>query len=84
MTVQARKGYLSLVGPRRTFAIIRASTKKRVEPAMRLEDVKLSGRLLPAPSIGNDTTTPRIGLSSVEEIDDEVVEWFRRAYDQNL
>src|SRR5215218_6612322 len=35
--VQARKGYVSLVGPRRTFAVVQASTRTRLDLGLRLE-----------------------------------------------
>ena len=31
VTVQARKGYVSLVSPRRTFAVVRPTTRQRVD-----------------------------------------------------
>ncbi len=79
-TVQARKGYLSLLTPRRTFAVVKASTKKRVDLGLRLDGVQPSERLVRAPSLANDSINLRIGFTSVEEIDDEATEWFRRAY----
>src|SRR5690606_26971750 len=42
--VQSRKTYVSLVAPRRTFAIVQAS-KTRVELALRLKDREPAGRL---------------------------------------
>lgn len=82
--IQARKTYVSLVSPRRTFAIVQASTKKRVDLGLRLPDVEPAGRLLPAPSLGNDTITGRIALEQVEDVDAEAIGWLRRAYDDNL
>src|SRR5262249_39612060 len=43
--VQARKGYVSLVTPRRTFARVQATTKSRVDLCLRLEGQKPTGRL---------------------------------------
>jgi hypothetical protein len=81
--IQARKTYVSLLGPRRTFAIVQASTKKRVDLGLRLPDVEPAGRLLPAPSLGNDAITRRIALEQVEDLDAEAIDWLRRAYDEN-
>ena len=81
---QARKTYVSLLSPRRTFGIIQASTKKRVDVGLRLEGVEPEGRLLLAKSLGNDTITRRIALGSVDDLDDEVLGWIQRAYEANL
>ncbi|HEX6052182.1 MAG TPA: DUF5655 domain-containing protein [Gemmatimonadaceae bacterium] len=81
VTVQARKTYVSLVSPRRTFARIQATTKGRVDLGLRVEGVAPSGRL--QPSRIHETMPLQIGLSTLADIDDEVVRWLRRAYDEN-
>src|SRR5881409_588717 len=45
VTIQARKTYVSLVSPRRTFARIQPTTMKRVDLALRLEGRRVGGRL---------------------------------------
>jgi len=72
MHVQTRKGYVSLVGPRRTFAVVQASTRTRVDLGLRLPDREPGGRLLPGKNIGNGSCTVRIPLATVEDVDDEV------------
>ena len=81
--LQARKTYVALLGPRRTFASIQATTRSRVDLGLRLEGVAASGRLQVARSIGQSAMTHRIGLASPDEVDDEVVGWLRRAYEAN-
>src|SRR6266542_233592 len=81
--VQARKTYVSLVGPRRKFALVNPTTRSRVDLGLRLADQPADARLQVAKSLGDDTMPVRIGLSSVAEVDDEVVEWIRRAYAAN-
>jgi hypothetical protein len=81
VTIQARKGYVSFVSPRRTFARLRPTTKNRVDLGLRIEGVKPGGRL--APSIIHETTKVQISLNSPEEIDSEVLDWLQLAYDQN-
>ena len=81
--IQARKTYVSLLTPRRTFGVIQASTKKRVDIGLRLDGVEPEGRLLVAKSLGNDTITRRIALESVDDLDDEVLTWLQRAYEAN-
>jgi hypothetical protein len=79
--IQARKTYVSLVTPRRTFARVQPTTKSRVDLGLRLEDQKPGGRL--QPSKLNETMRIQIGLTSADEVDAEVLEWLRRAYNQN-
>lgn len=81
--VQARKTFVALVTPRRTFAVVQPMTRRRVDLGLRLADPPLGGRLRAASSMGNGAMTARIGLESVEEVDDEVDEWLRRAYEEN-
>src|SRR5439155_19391747 len=82
-TVQARKTIVSLVSPRRTFAVVRATTKDRVDLGLRLDDAEPGGRLRSAKNIGGGGATVRIALSRPEDIDDEVRDLLRRAYAEN-
>jgi len=83
VSVQARKTYISLVGPRRTFAAVKATTRNRVDLGLRLDGVPPSGRLEAARGVGTDALKLRIGLNSPDDLDDEAIGWFRRAYDAN-
>ena len=79
---QARKTYVSLVTPRRTFARVQASTKSRVDLGLRLEGQEPGGRLLPSKL--HESMKLQISLKSPAEVDAEVLDWLQRAYDQNL
>ncbi len=81
VTVQARKTIVSLVGPRRTFAVVQATTKNRVDLGLRLDDAKPAGRLLAARDIG--AANLRIPLTGPGDFDEEALGWLRRAYDEN-
>lgn len=81
VTIQARKTYVSLVTPRRTFARVQPTTKTRLDLALRLEGQEPGGRLLP--SRIHETMKIQVSLSSVEQVDAEVVGWLRRAYEEN-
>jgi Domain of unknown function (DUF5655) len=81
--LQARKGYATLIGPRRTFASIEPSTKTRVDLGLRLEGIEPEGRLEPAKGIGQSSMTHMIALTSPDAVDAEVLGWLRRAYDAN-
>lgn len=84
VTIQTRKTYVALVGPRRTFAQVIATTKKRVDLGLRLDGEKPHGRLLDAKSLGNRSCSVRIPLANLDEVDGEVVALLQRAYDANL
>ena len=83
VAVQARKTYVTLVSPRRTFALVKPATKRRVDLGMHLDGVKPSGRLEAAKGLGNETINLRIGLASPEDVDHEVVALLQRAYESN-
>jgi len=82
--LQARKTYVALLSPKRTFASIQPTTRTRVDIGLRLDGVAPSGRLEPAKSIGQSSMTHKIALSSEDDVDDEAVEWLRRAYSANV
>ena len=81
VTIQTRKTYVSLVTQRRTFARIQPTTKNRIDLSLRLEGHKPGGRL--QPSKIHETTPLQISLTSVDDIDSEVLNWLQEAYDQN-
>lgn len=81
VVIQARKTYVSLVSPRRTFARVQATTRKRVDLGLRLEGVKPEGRLVPSKI--HPSTPLQVSLYSSEEVDAEVMGWLEKAYNQN-
>lgn len=83
VNVQARKGYVALVTPRRTFASIEPTTRSRVDLGLRLDDQPATGRLEIAKSLGQSQMTHRIGIAAVDDIDDDVLGWLRTAFDAN-
>jgi hypothetical protein len=82
--VQARKTYVALIGPKRTFASIQPTTKTRVDIGLRFDDASLAKGLEPAKSIGQSSMTHKLGLSSVDDVSHETIGWLRRAYEANL
>ena len=81
VTVQARKTVVSLVSPRRTFAVLQARTKQRLDMGLRLTGTEPHGRLLPARDLG--ASTVRIALASIADMDAEAIGWLRRAYEES-
>lgn len=64
------------------FAQIKATTNTRVDLGLCLRGVEPSGRLLATGGEAKgDRITHRIPIASVDDIDGEVGEWLRKAYD---
>ncbi len=81
--VQARKTYVGLSTARRQFAVVRPTTKKRVDLGLRIDGQAPEGPLQPAKNLGNDTINLRIPLEEPDDVDGTVVEWLRRAHTAN-
>ncbi|MDP9406026.1 MAG: DUF5655 domain-containing protein [Actinomycetota bacterium] len=81
--VQARKTYVSLVTPRRQFAVVKPTTRTRVDLGLRLDGVEPGGRLEPAKRLANDTINLRVALHTPDDVDDEVVDLVARAHAAN-
>ena len=81
VVIQARKGFVSLIGPRRTFARVQATTKNRVDLGLRIDGAKPGGRL--QPSRIHETMKLQITFSRPEEVDAEARRWLKKAYEQN-
>ena len=80
VTVEGRGGYTPFVR-KRQFAAIQASTKTRIDLGLRFKQAPESA-LLSTTSLPGQSTH-KLGLTSAEEITDEVIELIRLAYAQN-
>ena len=83
VVVQARKTYVTLVTPRRTFAQIVPATRDRIDLGLRLPRAELGGRLLAPGSKMAETITCRIALTGPQDLDTETLGHLRRAADDN-
>lgn len=80
--IQMRKGYVSLHSPRRKFAQVTRANNTTVDVALRL-DAPAEGRLEPVKVRAGDYFDRRVRLTSVEEVDDEVLGILAKALHQN-
>jgi hypothetical protein len=81
VVVQARKTYVSLVTPRRTFARVQALSGKRVDLGLRLDGETPGGRL--RPSTIHETMTLKLSFAAPQDFDAEARDWMRKAYVRN-
>jgi hypothetical protein len=83
VTIQARKGYVSLVSPRRTFAVVKATTMQRVDLGLRIDGLSPGGLLLDGSRLAGAAINLRIALAAPGDLDDEVIEFLKLAYRAN-
>jgi hypothetical protein len=81
VVIQARTTSVSLLSPRRTFALIQATAPDRVDLCLRLEGLKPEGRL--QPSTIDETMPLQVSLKSRDELDSEALAWLQQAYVEN-
>jgi hypothetical protein len=82
VAVQARKTYVSLLTPRRTFARVQPTTKARLDVGLRLDGQSPGGRLLACRI--HETMPVQLSLTRAEDLDAEALDWLERAYRANL
>jgi hypothetical protein len=82
VAIQLRKGYVSLLSPRRKFAQVTAGTKSAVDVTFRW-DGPTPGRLEPIRARSEDPFAWRIRLRSSEDVDDELFALLAAALKQN-
>ena len=77
VTVQARKTYVSLLTPRRTFARVQPTTRTRVDVGLRL-DAQPGGRLSACRI--HDSMPVQLSLKTPDDLDEEARAWLAKAY----
>lgn len=80
--IQMRKGYVSLHSPRRKFAQVTRTTNTAVDVALRL-DAPADGRIQVARTRADDPFTRKVRLTSVDQVDDELLYILVTALGQN-
>jgi hypothetical protein len=81
VVIQARKGFVSLLTSKRTFARVQATTKNRIDLGLRLEGLQPRGRL--KPSRIHETMSLQVSLTELKDLDQEVLKWLHEAYEEN-
>jgi hypothetical protein len=76
----AKKAYVSL-RRNKQFGLIQPSTKTRVDVGINLRGKAAEGRLEASGSF-NTMVSHRVRVSTVNEVDAELIQWLREAYEQ--
>jgi predicted transport protein len=74
-----RKNYVAFHRGKQ-FALVNASTASRVDVGVKLSDPPVSLRLEDAATFGSGSSTHKVALTSVEEVDAELQSWLAAAY----
>ena len=75
-----RKSYVGLVR-KKIFGVVKASTRTRVDLGLKLKEAVGSKRLVDAPGFGSGSISHKIALTSLADVDEELIGWMREAYD---
>jgi predicted transport protein len=82
VTITPKKGSVSIIR-KRQFALIKPATKTRIDLGLKIKDKATTDRLLDSGPFGT-MCTHRVQLTSVLEIDQELKDWIKEAYDQSV
>jgi len=80
VTVTPKKTSVSIIR-KRQFALIKPATKTRIDLGLKLKDKPITDRLENSGPFGT-MCTHRVKLSDAEQVDSELKEWLREAYQQ--
>jgi len=78
VTITPKKTTVSIIR-KKQFALIKPATKSRIDLGLKLKDKPLTDRLENSGPFGT-MCTHRVKLSNVNEIDKELKEWLKEAY----
>jgi hypothetical protein len=68
---------------KRQFVLIKPATQKRIDLGFKLQDVPTTDRLEDSGPFGT-MCTHRVRLTSVQDVDDELRNWIREAYERSI
>lgn len=64
---------------KRQFALIQPSTKKRIDLGLKLNDTPFTSRLETSGPFGT-MCTHRVQITEIDQVDDELISWIKKAY----
>ena len=78
LTITPKKDSVSFIR-KRQFTLVKPATKTRIDLGLKLKGKALTERLESSGPFGA-MCTHRVKLSSIEEVDAELLEWLKEAY----
>lgn len=82
VTITPKKGSVSIIR-KRQFLLIKPATKSRIDLGFKLKDKPVTDRLENSGPFGT-MCTHRVKISSIDEIDNELMDWIKEAYDKSI
>ena len=80
VTITPKKTTVSIIR-KKQFALIKPATKTRIDLGLKIKDKPTSGRLENSGPFGS-MCTHRVKLSAVSEVDEELADWLKEAYEK--
>ena len=81
VTTSAGQTYINLLRGGKKFAIIQPSSAERLDIGIKLKEAESGGRF-EAAGAWNAMVTHRVRITQPEQIDGQVIDWLKQAYDQ--
>jgi len=82
VSISPKKGSVSIIR-KRQFFLIKPATKTRIDLGFKLKDKPITDRLENSGPFGT-MCTHRVQISSIDEIDNELMDWMKEAYDKSI
>jgi len=82
VTITPKKGSVSVIR-KRQFLLIKPATKTRIDLGFKLKDKPITNRLENSGPFGT-MCTHRVQISDVNEIDKELKDWIKEAYEKSI
>lgn len=82
VTITPKKGSVSIIR-KRQFILIKPATKTRIDLGFKLKDKPTTDRLENSGPFGT-MCTHRVRLTEVSEVDSELKEWIKEAYEKSI
>jgi len=81
VVITPKKASVSVIR-KKQFALIKPATKTRIDLGLKIKDKAISGRLENSGPFGT-MCTHRVQITAVEQVDIEVQEWLKEAYEKS-
>ena len=82
VTITPKKGSVSIIR-KRQFVLIKPATKTRIDLGFKLKGKSITNRLQNSGPFGT-MCTHRVQITDVNQIDDELKEWIKEAYEKSV